>query len=107
MITIHSAQQKLTIDFCTIQLYNSLVMYKTVGSATLRENLREILDSLEKGENYLVTKKGKPVGGLVNSSLFEDLLALSSPSYLKSIKKAREDYKKGKFFTHEEVFGKL
>ncbi len=82
-------------------------MYRTVGSSSSRENLKEILDSLEKGEKYLVTKKGRPIGGLVNLSLFEDLLALSSPNYIKSIKEAREQYKKGEFYTLEEVIKDL
>jgi prevent-host-death family protein len=82
-------------------------MYKTVRSTTLRENLAEILESLKKGDKYLVTKRGEPVGGIVDLGLFEDLLALSSPSYLKSIKEAREQYKKGQYYTLEEVMKDL
>ncbi|MDO8446394.1 MAG: hypothetical protein Q7T53_09900 [Deltaproteobacteria bacterium] len=36
----------------------------------------------------------------------EDLLAATSPTYLKSIKEARADYKAKKVKSHEEVFGK-
>ena len=35
----------------------------------------------------------------------EDLLASTSPEYLRSIKEARADYKAGRVKTHEEVFG--
>jgi len=35
--------------------------------------------------------------------LIEDLLALSSKEYLKSIEEARDDYKKGKVKSLEEV----
>lgn len=34
----------------------------------------------------------------------EDILALSSPAYLKSIKESRQDFKKGKIKTFEQVF---
>ena len=34
----------------------------------------------------------------------ENLLAATSPEYLKSIKEAREDYKKGRVYSHAEVF---
>ncbi len=34
----------------------------------------------------------------------EDFLALSSDNYLRSIKKARKDYKEGKVKSFEEVF---
>jgi hypothetical protein len=39
------------------------------------------------------------------NSFLEDLLASTSPEYLKSIKEARADYKKGRVKTHEEAFG--
>ncbi len=39
-------------------------------------------------------------------SFLEDLLASTSPEYLKSIREARNDYKKGRVRTHKEVFGR-
>ena len=39
-------------------------------------------------------------------AFLEDLLASTSPEYLKSIKEARADYKAGRVKTHEEVFGR-
>ena len=38
-------------------------------------------------------------------SFIEDLLAATSPEYLKSIKEAREDYREGRIKSHSEVFG--
>ena len=38
-------------------------------------------------------------------SFLEDLLASTSPEYLKSIKEARADYRAGRVRTHQEVFG--
>ena len=38
-------------------------------------------------------------------SFLEDLLASTSPEYLRSIKEARVDYKAGRVKSHEEVFG--
>ncbi len=35
----------------------------------------------------------------------EDLLAATSPEYLKSIREARADYKAGRINSHGEVFG--
>ncbi|ABW67620.1 hypothetical protein Dole_1816 [Desulfosudis oleivorans Hxd3] len=37
-------------------------------------------------------------------AFLEDLLASTSPDYLKSIKEARDDYKAGRIKTHDEVF---
>lgn len=36
----------------------------------------------------------------------EDLIAATSPEYLRSIREARRDYKAGKVKSHEEVFGR-
>jgi hypothetical protein len=38
-------------------------------------------------------------------AFLEDLLASTSPEYLKSIKEAKADYKAGRVKSHEEVFG--
>ncbi|MCX5867346.1 MAG: hypothetical protein NT009_07700 [Proteobacteria bacterium] len=39
-------------------------------------------------------------------ALLEDLLASTSPEYLKSIREARSNYKSGRTKKHDEVFGK-
>ena len=38
-------------------------------------------------------------------AFIEDLLAITSPDYLQSIRKAREEYKAGKTKSHNEIFG--
>lgn len=83
-------------------------MKKTIPSTVLRANLSGAIEAVTPKEKYLlITKKGQPVSALVNLDYFEDLLALSSPKYLKSIKEAREQYKKGEVYSHDEVFGGL
>ena len=37
-------------------------------------------------------------------AFLEDLLAATSPEYLKSIRQARSEYQSGKVKTHQEVF---
>ncbi len=39
-------------------------------------------------------------------AFLEDLIAATSPEYLKSIREARTDYKAKRVKAHEEVFGK-
>ena len=79
-----------------------------VSSTVLRNNLSDTLQEVEKKKEYLlIAKKGQISSALVNIDLFEDLLALSNKKYLASIKKAREEIKKGESFTFEEVFGEL
>ena len=47
------------------------------------------------------------ISNTVNAAMkdsIEDIMALSSDNYIKSIKEAREDYKKGMTKSFEEVF---
>lgn len=84
-------------------------MSDVIQSTTLRNNLSDVLDAVEeKDKEYLlVARKGKVSAALVNADLFEDLLALANPKFIKSIKEAREQIAKGEYFTHEQVFGEL
>lgn len=38
-------------------------------------------------------------------AFIEDLLAMTSPDYLKSVREARAEYKAGKTKSHKEIFG--
>lgn len=79
---------------------------KMVQTSTLRNNMADVINEIDAKYHYmLVMRKGQPVSAMVNLDFFEDLLATNSPKYLKSIREARENYKKGEILTHEEVFG--
>ena len=83
-------------------------MAPAVSMATLRNNLADAVTEIDKKQDYLlITKRGKAVSALVNLDFFEDLLALTNKKYLSSIKKAREEVKRGEVLSHEEVFGDL
>lgn len=86
----------------------NVTMSQVVTTTILRNNLADVLAEVSGERDYLlVTKKGNPVSALVNLDFFEDLLAVASPKYLRGIKKAREEYKRGEVYTHEQVFGDL
>ncbi len=38
-------------------------------------------------------------------TFIEDLLAITSPEYLQSVKEARAEYKTGRIKSHKEIFG--
>lgn len=78
-----------------------------VTTTILRNNLADIIDEVERKKYLLVAKKGNITSALVNIDLFEDLIALVNKKYVESIKKARTEYKRGDFLTHDQVFGKL
>lgn len=79
-----------------------------INTTTLRNNLSDALDKIVSDKKYLlVSRRGEIESALVDIELFEDLLAAANKDYLKSIKKARQEYQKGEIFTHEEVFGQV
>jgi hypothetical protein len=73
----------------------------------MRANFSSTLDELAKQNFLLVARRGKISHAIVNLDFLEDLLALNNKEYLTSIRQAREDYKKGNTFSHDQVFGKL
>ena len=79
-----------------------------VSTTTLRNNLSDAVKKIAKKKDYLlVSKKGKITSALVDIDLFEDLLDVANKEFMASVKKAREEYEKGDFLTHEQVFGDL
>ena len=70
--------------------------------------MADAIDAVDEDYEYmLVTERGEPKAALVNIDFFEDLLTANSPEYIKSIEEAREDFKAGRVYTHEQVFGDL
>ncbi len=83
-------------------------MIKTVDASTLRNHLADVVKEVAAKRDYvLLTRKARPTAVLVNLDFFEDLLALSSKGYLRSIREARKDFKAGRTFSHHDVFGNL
>jgi len=79
-----------------------------VNTTTLRNNLADTLSEVNKNKKYLlVANKGKITSAVVNIGFFEDLLELADKNHLNSIKKAREEYEKGEYLSHDKVFGDL
>ena len=79
-----------------------------ITTTVLRNNLADSLKEISVKKDYLlVANKGKLSTALVNIDLFEDLLALVNKDYVKSIQKARKEYKSGSFLTHDQVFGEI
>ena len=83
-------------------------MPKSIESTKLRNNLSSAISEINEKKDFLiVTKNGEPVAGVVNLDLLEDIEAANSKAFIKSIKEAREQVKRGEVYTHEEVFGDI
>lgn len=79
----------------------------TITATRLRNNLAQALDSISTDKVLIVTRRGKKEKAIVDLDKLEDLLAVSNPKYLASIKKAREEYKRGEIYSLDEAFGNL
>jgi PHD/YefM family antitoxin component YafN of YafNO toxin-antitoxin module len=77
---------------------------KTVSASNLRTNLSDALDTVTNEDILIVTRRGKKERAIIDLDRLEDLLAASDPSYLKTIRAARESKE---YFSHEEVFGDM
>ena len=77
---------------------------KTISASDLRSNLADTLESINKDDVLIVTRRGKKERAIIDLDKLEDLLAASNPDYLQTIREARESKE---YFSHEEVFGDL
>ena len=78
---------------------------------TVKKNLKRLVDQVhEEQEPLVITRDGQAAAMLISVEEYEGWLEtidiLKDPKILKEIKKAEKDFKKGHFYTHEEVFGK-
>ena len=77
---------------------------KTVSASDLRSNLADALESVNKDEILIVTRRGKKERAIIDLDKLEDLLAASDPDYLAAIRDARNSKE---FLSHDEVFGDI
>jgi len=86
-------------------------MTKTITASQAKAKFYEILRNVSDRDNEVViTKDGKPAAIIVSCREFEQLMetleVLSDKKTLKRIQQGRTHIKqKGKFLSHEDVFG--
>jgi len=69
-------------------------MVNNVAEVKLKFSLKEVISAVKE-----LTPEEKEF-------FIENLIAATSPEYLKSIKEAREDYRKGRTISHKDLFEK-
>jgi prevent-host-death family protein len=78
-----------------------------VSSTKLRSNLADALKMVKKGKYLLITQKGKLSKALIDIDDLEDFLELGDKKFLASVRESREQYKRGEYYTMDEVFGNI
>lgn len=79
---------------------------KSIDATELRNNLSATLKTLGRDDIIFIKSRGKLTGkAIIDDELLEDLLLLKDNEYIASIAQARNEIKKGKTYTFNEVFG--
>ncbi len=79
---------------------------KTIDTTDLRNNLSATIKGLGREDILFIKSRGKLTGKvIIDDEILEDLLLLQDTDYIKSIALAREEIKRGKTYTFDEVFG--
>ncbi len=70
-------------------------MLEVILATNLKQKLLEVLENVEKGKSYLIIKRGKPSGVLLNVDYFESLIEtvrlLKDKDFLKEYMKIETD----------------
>ena len=76
---------------------------------TVKRDLLRLLKQVQAGgDHFVITKDGKAAGILMSPEEYEGLLEtleiLSDKKLMRQLKKAEEDFRKGRTLAHEQVF---
>ena len=84
---------------------------KNPTATEARRHFFDLLDKVGSDPSFrpIITRHGKPIATLVNveewENLMETLSIAANPQLIKNLEKVREDIRKGKVLTYDEVFG--
>jgi prevent-host-death family protein len=67
-----------------------------IGIKQLKENASRVVDEVERGASYLVTKRGRPSAVLLPIEEAEDLVLANAKELLAIRKRARSAYRRGR-----------
>jgi prevent-host-death family protein len=74
-----------------------------IGIKDLKARASHVIDEVEAGASYLVTKRGKPAAVIVPIEDAEDLVLANASEFVKMRRQAREDHRKGRTVGLEEL----
>ena len=82
----------------------------TLPLSEAKTNLARLLSRVEEvGEQFVITRSGRPAGVLMSVDEYEGLLEtleiLADGDLMKSIRRGLDDLEKGRTVGHEEVWG--
>jgi len=74
-----------------------------IGIKDLKSGVSRIVDEVEGGRSYVVTKRGRPAAVLVPIDEAEDLVLASAEEFISMRRQARDAYRRGASKSIEEI----
>ncbi len=74
-----------------------------IGIKDLKATASSVIDEVEGGSAYVVTKRGRPAAVLLPLDEAEDLVLANAGEYVRQRKVARADYAKGRTASLEDI----
>jgi prevent-host-death family protein len=67
-----------------------------IGVKELKATASAVIDKVEGGSAYVITKRGRPAAVLLPVEDAEDAVLANADEYVRMRREAREDYRKGR-----------
>jgi prevent-host-death family protein len=74
-----------------------------IGIKDLKARTSRVIDEVEAGASYVVTKRGKPAAVIVPIEDAEDLVLANASEFVNMRRQAREDHRTGRTIGLEEL----
>lgn len=74
-----------------------------IGIKDLKSGASRVIDEVEAGASYVVTKRGRAAAVLMPVEEAEDLVLANAEEYVEMRRRARGDYKKGRTQRLEDI----
>ncbi len=74
-----------------------------IGIKHLKATASAVIDEVENGSAYVVTKRGRPAAVLMPVDEAEDLVLANAGEYIRQRRRARSDYAKGRSVRLEDL----
>jgi prevent-host-death family protein len=74
-----------------------------IGIKDLKARASHVIDEVEAGASYVVTKRGKPAAVIVPIEDAEDLVLANASAFVQMRRAAREDHREGRTVALEEL----
>lgn len=66
-----------------------------IGIKDLKSGVSRVVDEVESGRSYVVTKRGRPAAVIVPIEEAEDLVLASAEEFISMRRQARDEYERG------------